>query len=69
MEKNMAKLQSPRKRGIVDLFVVLILVVTVVGIGMLAFGNNNKIEELSRDEFFGIIYIESKGIIKHFPHF
>ena len=54
----MAKLQSPRKRGIVDLFVVLILVVTIVGIGMLAFGNNNKIEELSRDEFFGIIYTD-----------
>ena len=54
----MAKLQSPRKRGIIDLFVVLILVVTVVGIGMLAFGNNNKIEELSRDEFFGIIYTD-----------
>ena len=52
----MAKLQSPKKRGIIDLFVVLILVLTVVGIAMFAFGNNNKIEELSRDEFFGIIY-------------
>ena len=49
----MARLQNPRKRGLIDLFVVLILVVTVVGIGMLAFGNNNKIEELTRDEFFG----------------
>ncbi len=47
--------QNPRKRGIIDIFVILILLFVVGGIMMFIFNGGNQIDELSRDEFFEVI--------------
>ncbi|MBQ8292952.1 MAG: ATP-dependent zinc metalloprotease FtsH [Bacilli bacterium] len=48
-----------RKRGLTDLFVVLILIFVIVGVTMFVLGGTNGVEELSRDEFFEIVSTEN----------
>ena len=47
--------QNPRKRGMVDIFVILILLFVVGGIMMFVFGGTNQIDELTQDEFYEVI--------------
>ena len=47
--------QNPRKRGMVDIFVILILLFVVGGIMMFVFGGSNQIDELTQDEFYEVI--------------
>ena len=47
--------QNTRKRGLMDIIVIMILLVVVSGIMMFVFGNGNKVDEITRDEFFVII--------------
>lgn len=47
--------QNTRKRGLMDIIVIMILLVVVSGIMMFVFGSGNKVDEITRDEFFMII--------------
>ena len=47
--------QNTRKRGLMDIIVIMILLVVVSGIMMFVFGSGNKVDEITRDEFFVII--------------
>ncbi len=53
------KNQSSRRRGLSDIFVILILLFLVGGIAMFVFGGNKKIDELTRDEFMSVIVTEN----------
>ena len=51
--------QNPRKKGLVDIFVIMILLFVVSGIMMFVFGGSKQVDELSWDEFYQIIQTEN----------
>ncbi len=53
------KNQNPRKKGLSDIFVILILLFLVGGIMMFIFGDGNKVDQLTRDEFMSVIQTEN----------
>ena len=53
------KNQNPRKKGLVDIFVIVILLFVVSGIMMFVFNGGKQVDELTWDEFIQVIQTEN----------
>ena len=53
------KNQNPRKKGLVDIFVIMILLFVVSGIMMFVFNGGKQVDELTWDEFIQVIQTEN----------
>ena len=51
--------QNPRRKGLVDIFVILILLFIVSGIMMFVFNGGKQVDELTWDEFIQVIQTEN----------
>ena len=51
--------QNPRRKGLVDIFVIMILLFVVSGILMFVFNGGKQVDELTWDEFINVITTEN----------
>ena len=51
--------QSPRRRGLMDIFVIMILLFIVSGIVMFVFNGGRQVDKINRDEFLAIVVTDN----------